>query len=357
MNTTTAIATTTEVSEKQQSAWLLMAAKKNELVAELQNRELKAQSILLPVIGSESYQHIDNALAEYRKHHTEMVEVRKAYTAAIESGIIQPLMAFEKRIDPKTNEAYIEASNESLRIRKEEADRTARINQKNEEFTRFKTHVQNEFFRIAAMHRATLRKEIYTQYEMAIKAKQMPDLATIADMLFKVPYPTVEKFRPILLTGDEMLAEYKKIPGVDWDSIIADAKQELHDVFANFASDLKNAKAALAHQKEQAQLAEIKAQKKLDEERALNTLIATSETVVIDAPKIKTTVKLVVVESEAWAKAVMAGFITNMPHLIKYIRTKSWSKLTIGQMAEYLGKLATDEGVTINNLQYKEISK
>jgi hypothetical protein len=43
--------------------------------------------------------------------------------------------------------------------------------------------------------------------------------------------------------------------------------------------------------------------------------------------------------------------------LQKYIRVKSWSKLSIGQMGEYLAKFVTETGDLINSLQFEEVQK
>ena len=63
------------------------------------------------------------------------------------------------------------------------------------------------------------------------------------------------------------------------------------------------------------------------------------------------------VESEQWAKAVMAAFIVNLPNLGKWLRVKSWGNLKIGQMADYLGKLATETGVVFTGLEMEEVCK
>ena len=143
----------------------------------------------------------------------------------------------------------------------------------------------------------------------------------------------------------------------EWISYFDELIQELHATFANFASDIANADAAIKHQQDQAKLQEIEENKKAAEDMAITTLITASETVVLDTPKIKKTVEIVVVESEQWAKAVMAAFIINLPSLAKYIRVKSWSKLSIGQMATTLGQLATETGIVYNGLSFNEIEK
>jgi hypothetical protein len=93
------------------------------------------------------------------------------------------------------------------------------------------------------------------------------------------------------------------------------------------------------------------------ESAAINTLVSKSEVVEVDAPVIKVSYTIEVRETEAWAKLVMTSFILHLPSLAKYIRVKSWAKLTIGQMADYLAKLATDEDIMIQGLLYREVEK
>jgi hypothetical protein len=339
----------------QHEAWIRMADAKNEILANLQQSELNAQSML--VVHGSDYKEIDNALAAYRKAYSDMVELRKSFTNQIDRGIIQPLMAFEKRVDPKANELYQRLERNSLALRKEEADRVARANQINQELASFKAHCTNEFFRCAAEYRASIRREITKQYEYWLNEGTAPDMDKLRKALEMVPVPSVGKFSPVLITKEQMTEVYQGIHKPNYETIFAEMMGELDGTFANFKSDLANKKQAIARQKDAEQLAAIQQQHQVAEETAINTLIATSEAVVITEPTIKRTYTITVIESEAWAKAVMAGFITHLPHLAKYIRVKSWSKLSIGQMAEYLAKYANDTNTQIQGLQYESIER
>jgi hypothetical protein len=352
---TTQIATIPVLPEAQINAWLGMATTKNQLTAQLQQLELAAQAILLPVVGSEDFNVIDAVLAEYRKAHTLISDTRKPFTNTIDSAIVQPLMAFEKRVDPKVNTEYNTLVAKSLQLRKVEADKAAQANLKNNVIAQFKAHCINEFSRLQTELSNHLGREIIKQYEMHLTERISPELSALKSKLRAVVVPIINKFETTVLTVQELQAIYNEIEKPDFEEIYQGAEDMVDRTFANFDSDLANAAQAIAHQKEQAQLAEVEAASKLAEEQAINTLIVHSEAVVIDTPKIKKTVQIIVVESEQWAKAVMAAFITNLPNLAKYIRVKSWAKLSIGQMAEYLSKFATDEGVAFNGIELKEV--
>jgi hypothetical protein len=355
MNNTLQIAPA--VSEKQAAAWIGIAAQKNEVTAKLLTAELAAQSILTPVASSVDHVAIDAALGIYRKAHTEIVELRKEFTAKIDASIIQPMMAYEKRIDPKTNESYLLLTGKSLELRQAATKAAADINAKATEKSRFIAHCANEFSRIAEDLRTRLNREITNQYSLHLKVKLKPDEERIANKLIGVAPVTMQKFTPNFLTGPELNLIYSGLTKPETESIYAEARRNLVDVFANFDSDLANADAAIKHQEEQAAMIELEATQRLAEEQAINTLIATAETVVIDTPTIKKNLSITIIESEAWANAVMAAFILNRINLTKYIRVKSWAKLSIGQMAEYLAKHATETGELAKGLQYEEVCK
>ena len=131
----------------------------------------------------------------------------------------------------------------------------------------------------------------------------------------------------------------------------------IEEHFANFESDKKNADAAIKNGKERQLLYEMQNNRALATETSLTTIIAASEVAEVVAPKIKREMKIVIEESERWAKAVIAEFIIRMPFLQKYIRVKSWSKLSVGQMGEYLAKFVTETGDLINSLKFEEVQK
>jgi len=349
------VATSTEVTKNQAAAWLGMAGQKNVLVKQLTLMELEAQNLLTPMAKSEDYKEIDEALALYRKLNTEMKDLRIPFTNAIDTGIVQPLMAYEKRV--KDAPEYTTLVSRSLTLRKAESDKAEMANRKNQEVARFKAHVENEFHRVAAEYRGLLRREINGQYEMALKVGEPADTATLKEMLKTLNVPPTYKFKTALLTGDEMMKIYETLPKPDYAGMYADACRDLDTMFANFESDLANSEAAIKHSQQQLQLTMIEEDKKLAEETAMTTLIATAETVTVEAPRIKKTLVVAEVNSEQWAKAVMAAFIVNLPHLGKFLRVKTWGNLSIKQMATALGQLASETGVTFTNLKLEEVEK
>ena len=347
------------VTQQQAEAWVSLAKAKNEVAFSLQNKELAAQKILLSVEAyGEGYEEIDNALAAYRKAHTEMVIERKQFTGIIDNKIVQPLMEFERRVDPKNNEQYNTLANVSLRLRKAEKEKVDKQNAINQERAQFKIHVENEFLRVASIYESTLRKLISQAYEVWMKAGfEKPDYEGLEKVLRSVKVLPVNKFTPQYLTVEQMTAIYSECEKPNYENRLDGALFIMKKTFENWDNDRANAEAAIAHAREQAALKEMEEKRKAEEEAAFNTLITTAETVKMEEPRIKRNVVVEVVESEQWAKAVMAAFITNLPHLAKYLKVKSWANLKVGQMADYLGKYATESGETFNGLILNEVEK
>lgn len=346
------------VTEAQANAWVAMARTKNELAARLENAELMAQSILLPAQSTEDYNKIDLALADYRKHHTQMVELRKQFTSQIELGVIQPLMSFEKKVDPKTNELYKSLEAKSLAIKKTEEAKAAAFNRKNQERSAFITHIKNEWLRIQSQYSTMLRSAITSFYAESLKAKvEAPPIKKLEELLTNIPVATMSKFIASQHTNEELMVIYNEQKAPDFQAILADAIQSIDGVFQMYEQDLANAEQAAAHALQQDALRKQEEERIANEQAAMNTLLTTAEVVTVETPKIKRSVKIVVHESSQWAKAVMTNFMLHEQHLAKYIRVKSWSKLSIGQMAEYLSKYASDTGEVFNGVEFEEVEK
>lgn len=324
------------LQEAQQNAWLTLADKKNTVVQELTNKELELQSL--------------NDFTLFKKKYKEMIEYRKSFTSIISDSLITPLMEYEKRCELRLKEL----EKIDLEKRKIEAAKVAAINAKNLEASQFKTHCINEYHRISTKLRTDIFSELDTQYKWHLEQNETPILPLIKEKIPAIPIDSMVKFSSAYLTREEMAAIFATIPKPKY--------HEIYDVdlgmfFANFESDRKNAQAAIENRQVQADVKRIEDNKKYNQEIAVNNLIATSETVVLDAPKIKKELKIVEENSVTWANCIMGSFMINFPSLQKYVRVKSWSNLSIGQMAEALAKHCTDTGEKLNGLTFEEIEK
>lgn len=324
------------LQEAQQNAWLTLADKKNTVVQELTNKELELQSL--------------NDFTLFKKKYKEMIEYRKSFTSIISDSLITPLMEFEKRCEVRLKEL----ENIDLENRKIEAAKVAAINAKNLEISAFKNHCVNEYHRISTKLRTDIFTELDSQYKWHLEQNETPVFPLIKDKIPAIPVDSMAKFSAAYLTKEEMTEIFATIPKPKY--------HEIYDVdlcmfFANFESDRKNAQAAIENRAVQADVKRIEDNKKYNQEVAVNNLISASETVVLDAPKIKKELKIVEENSVTWANCIMGSFMINFPSLQKYVRVKSWSNLSIGQMAEALAKHCTDTGEKLNGLTFEEILK
>lgn len=356
-----------ELSEKQQAAWLAMAKTKNVTTNELAKTELEAQQILINVKESGDYKVIDEALAKYRKISTDIVEKRKPFTNAVNQGITQPLMAFEKRVDPAVNVEYATLSKKSLELRKKETDDVNRQNVKNQTIANFKAHVANEFYRVGEILRTKIRTEIYTQYKAHLDARISPELDAIKEKLTAIEIPPMIAFAPgntnlngqevPILTREEMASIFAELNKPNLAGNFKDAEKLVDETFVNFESDLANVAQATAHAEQKTQLANIEDKQTTQTEQSVSNLVHSSSAPVIEAPKIIKKIEIVEEDTEEWFKKVASAFIVNLPNLQKYLKVKKWSNLSVGQMADYLAKYCNANNTRIIGLQYNEIEK
>lgn len=347
--------TTTKVSEKQSQAWLAMAETKNLVAATLAKEELAAQQILMAPLGS-NHATIDDALAAYRKKVLDVVDYRKQFTNRVTTGIIEPLMAFEKRMDVKSNEQYKALDGISLKLRLKAAAMVAVTNHRNAEIADFKNHLNNEFHRYIAAYRTEARKQINSFYATCLKAKTKVGVEQALQFLKDIKIEPIAKFKSTLLQPTELKEIYESFPKPNMEDYFTEMCDEFTALFENFDQAVLNADAALKAQQASAAQQELFEAAKVQETIAINTLISKAEVATVEGPKIKRTFVVEVSENEHWAKAVLAAYLLNFNDCGKY-RRGSFSKMNLGQMADQLGKLATETGNTFTNLNLVEIVK
>jgi hypothetical protein len=344
-------------SPAQIAAWTALAENKNNLTNQLAVAELGLQQILLGV-NQTDHAAITEALATYRKKHSEMVAQRKEFTSIIDANIVQPLMAFEKRADPKSNETYLDIDAKGLSLRQAEAQKANQFQAVESEKSMFIAHCTNEYLRIENKYILDLSAVIDTGYAANLKAKSpKPHLDNIIVNMKAVKIDQPAKFEPQYLTKEQMREIYLTITPPNCAKFLAEKIDFLPQVFINYESDLANAQAAIERMETDAKIAVIEAEKKVEAESAINTLVATASTPVIETPKIKRDLIIESVNSAEWAQLIMTTFIANMPTLTRLVRVKSWEKLSIGQMADAIAKHATDTGETFKGVTYVEVQK
>jgi hypothetical protein len=194
------------------NAWVQLAQNKNELTQKLANNELALQKILLEC-NVNDHKAIDEALAVYRKAHTNLIEERKGFTSIIEANIVQPLMQFEKRSDPKVNTLYNELSATSLSLRQQAAKQAEQFQALENEKNAFKNHCVNEFLRIESKYINDLNVEVDIQYANNLNADiKEPDLQQVEAFLRGVKLDAIRKFVPAIITKEQMQELFLAVP-------------------------------------------------------------------------------------------------------------------------------------------------
>lgn len=328
----------------QQQGWIRLADMKATLFEELQKAELEIQGILAE-INAETLKTAKNKMASAK-------EKRMSFTRLIDEKLLNPAMEYEKRMANVINAAAVIELDQRKKAEAEAFEAQAIINEEAE----FKAHLINEYHRIGAENRLNYEKAVNAWYRTGLEKGDL-DLSDIFRILEAIEEPQMNKFSRNYISDERAMEIFTTISKYDSDEDLEFAKGNAKLKYHNFSNDIANAEATIKALEQAAKQREAEITQEIAITTATNTLIVQAETVVIETPKIKRELKIVVVESETWAISVTNNFIRLLPHLAKYIRVKSWSKLTIGQMADALAKYMTETGTTIGNLKTEEVCK
>lgn len=341
-----------------QQGWLHLAEIKQNLFSELQNAELAVQGKLDGITGNTCLADVQLNLKESKEILNDAKGKRLAFTRMIDDKLITPSMEFEKRISANIDTV----SKHELELRKIEESAAKELQLSMAEESSFKAHITNEYYRIAAEYRTALERMINNEYALLLKrstpvAELNDNIEELKEALREIKLSNITKFNRVRLSESRAMELFKSINPYNPTNDLQYCIESLPDIFALYENDLKNAKSAIQQLELELSEKEAETAQKLATEQATNILIAQAETIVIDTPKVKRELKIVVVESEQWAMTIIANFVKNWQFVNKYVRVKSWSKLTIGQMADALAKHISETGEEINGLQTEEICK
>jgi hypothetical protein len=339
-----------------QQGWLKLAEIRIDLFDRLRLDELACQKELNN-IQELPLERMQANLRNAKFNLSESKRKRLEFTRMIDDKLTQPSMEFEKRMAAMIDEA----SKFELAARLDMESRAIESQLLQNEIAKFKTHIVNEWTRIAHEYRSNLQKMIDSSYINCIKAKNpVSDVpAMVSDLkiiLSKIALGNFQKFDTRIITDQQALEIFHSIDKYDPIGDLPYYQGQVDVIFKMYAHDLANSE-SLAKLEQEQQLRVAAAEQELQADIATNTLIAQAETLIVETPKVKREIKIVVIESEAWAMAVMTYFIKNWQHVNKYVKVKSWAKLSIGQMAEALAKHISETGETFANLQTEEVCK
>jgi hypothetical protein len=339
-----------------QQGWLKLAEIRIDLFDRLRLDELACQAELKD-IQNLPLEKMQSALKSAKFNLSEAKRKRLDFTRMIDDKLTGPSMEFEKRMAAMIDEA----TKLELAARLDIESKAIEAQLLQNEIAQFKTHIVNEWTRIAHEYRSNLQKMIDSSYINCIKAKNpvsdVPAMvADLKDIMSRFALGNFQKFDTRLIANEQALEIFHSIDKYEPSGDLAYYQTLAAERFQMYAHDLANAE-SLAKLEQEQQIRVAAAEQELAADIATNTLIAQAETLIVDTPKVKREIKIVVVESEAWAMAVMSNFMKVWQDVNYRVKVKSWAKLSIGQMAEALAKHISETGETFANLQTEEVCK
>lgn len=340
-----------------QNGWLKLADIKTSLFDELQRAELAVQDYINGIDGN-PLDVIQHNIKSAKQVMSDAKSKRLEFTRMIDEKLINPTMEFEKRMA-----ANIEAAAAiELDARKKAAADAENQQAIANEAAALKAHIVNEWFRIAAQYRYELEKITLESYSNCIKNRVPVDqLQAMTDDMYLIlndwKLSEFQKFDRKLISDGHAKEIYDSIEKYNPANDLKTAIKNISVIWSTYSNDLANADVAIESIEKHKQVAEMAMKMDVEFETATNSLIAEAETLIVDTPKVKKELKIVVVESEQWAKTIVANFVRLWPYCNKFVRVKSWSKLTIGQMSDALAKHINETGNVIPGIETEEICK
>ncbi len=366
-----------------QQGWIGLSIQKAQRFKVLQGFELKAQGLFtkfdkdwkkfcewkgLPIetrgdfTPSFTLNEIQESVTEAKKIFGEAQDCRKQFTKMLEEKIISPSMEFEKSILQLTEDWKPVELQMRLQLNKK-ADAKAAYDR---EMAAFKTNITNEYYRMATEYKIALKQEINNTYLSLLEGKVPADKISDAVELLRttlssVPVPTFVKYQRILVQDAEARIEFAKIPAYNSKADLTWAQKEgIEQIFTNYIRDLQNSEVAIQAVQEDFEQEKGELHQNLNAEIAVNNLAASAEPFTMTGgpkSKVKKNLEVEVVMSEQWEIKVISAFLKNWQSCRGSIKSAS-DKLSVGQMAKALGKLATDvPGTTFEGLTLIEKSK
>lgn len=356
-----------------QKGWLQLAQLRMTTFDELQKDELAIQQKLngidkkAMIKDNDTKETLEKALSEVQAAIKEAKEIqektiglRKHFTGKIQEVVIDKAMEFEKRSKELIDKAgwkEIEFRRSIVELNESKAkEEKARI--------LFKTHVENEWLRRAADYRLRLSTLVSDSYKAALQQKQpMNQIKAykekIKEFLRDVKFDKFNKMENNPLSKEESEKIYNSVSKWDGAGALKAAIDSIDETFQTYEADLKNAtKAVKAIEKKQEETKQQIAEEVEIETAQANLIAHSSQTSLSGGPSMKRVMEVVEENTFEWASAVINNFIKNLNECKKHLRVQTYSKLSIGQMASALGKIATaDNSATFKGLTLKEIKK
>lgn len=356
--------------------------KKKEEVVDLELQRIPE----LTVVGKQSYKAVaanlelvQEILKEQKKNYEELKGMRLYVTGMIKDKVVEPLMEYERRVDKLIDTAIEHEFN----FRKVVESKEKEANSKLQLEANLRAHIKSENARVELEHTRNLMEYALKAYGKALKDKQtkaqLPHyIKSIKKFMSEVALPEFKRFE----SGLEFKTPEREKAFKTWAIGILkeeggryDGKKSLKEVckkfeasfgaapaFKNFAADMKKAPEVMKRITKDIKALTIKTQEAIIVEESINKLQAESASMTYaGTSKTKVKRKMVVVDLPSdpiWAMSVIENFIKLKNDCLKYLRLNDWSNLKVSQMADALGKLATESSwtSTIKNQPYSGLT-
>jgi hypothetical protein len=340
-----------------QNGWLKLADIKTSLFDELQRAELAVQDYINGIEGN-PLDVVQHNIKSAKQVMADAKSKRLEFTRMIDEKLITPATAFEKRMadDIKDAEAV------ELKMRIDAAENAQKQQAIANETAALKAHIVNEWFRIAAQYRHELERITLESYQNCLKSKQpvesIPNMIhDMKSILDNWKLPEFQKFDRKLVSDGLAKEIYDSIEKYNPADDLETAIKNISVIWSTYSNDLANVDVAIESIEKHKQIAEMAFEMDLEFETATNALIAEAETLIVETPKVKKEIKIKPEETEQWAKTIVSNFVRLWPYVNQYVRVKSWTKLTIGQMADALAKHINESGNVIPGIETIEVCK
>jgi len=301
---------------------------------------------------------VQNNIKSAKQVMADAKSKRLEFTRMIDEKLITPATAFEKRMA----EQIEQAAAIELEMRKQAAENAQKQQAIANETAALKAHIVNEWFRIAAQYRHELERVTLESYQNCLKTRVPADqLQAMTNDMERIlnawNLPEFQKFERKLVSDGLAKEIYDSIEKYNPADDLQTAIKNVSVIWSTYANDLANADVAIESIEKHKQVSEMAMKMDLEFETATNALIAEAETLIVETPKVKKEIKIKVDETEQWAKTIVSNFVRLWPYVNQYVRVKSWTKLTIGQMADALAKHINETGNVIPGIETEEICK
>lgn len=346
------------LTQDQQNAWLGLAQEKNKVSAQLTKQELELQSLLMNVEDK----NLDVQLAAYRKKHTELIEDRRKFTNVIDEKLIQSMMQFEKRSDPKTNIQYKDASTRELNYRKQQQEDLNKQKNEADENAAFKSHFLNQFNNIATDYRTKCNNVITRVYADCLYAKTPADAVQPAiDIAIKVLNELQQlepaKYERKYISVEEAKKIFSAIPQPNFNDIKNEYIEKMRENFSLYENDLANAEAAAKRIETQAVQENTQLQNETQQENAQTTIIETAAAYQTPPEGFKGVTEVsriqIIDNDPTWVLKIITAFLTNFTTCFPKVRVSKYSQLKIEQMCAALDAAS----IKVKDVQYENLQK